>query len=1122
MTTDGELILSTFFKIHQLQLNKKKDEALSLIRSAITNHTSSPIEHSLWTWLLTEQVLQFSEKEALSEFAPFIEHTVNLVEENWDKPQKHVYLPLPNDVFTLHLAIYYATLLNLKNLGYRHSIQQTATAIRDRVFENQLRGGMVISAPSHPFAATDLLLAVLPFGLFSPEDLVMVEAVKDIEKKFVHSEKVLAFPQSKEHSNVASALLAWYFLEKGNHTQSKHYLKLTNSSPNTAGYYLENIINHYLSLEKNTFLITHEPFGNENKYEPQIFERFPRIPVENEEVIIQFTAPYSLKASAYVRVVTSTNTWVVEATHVSQESSFWKANIGSFSAHEEVTYFIEWSENGKKLTTSSYVFYPLRKVNIWNLVGYKINNNTFDFVPKYREAPFRLTLDTKEQQFHFHKDDTTYEKKNCIVDINEIFKEQGLPQFYNESYLAPISLLVDRFGHWIDVSLRFYSPLNERFFGMGERYHQLEYRGEELDCYVYNQYRDQGARTYMPIPFFISSLKYGLYINTSCYTRFDFAKTYADVLSLSISQQREEKTTFYFYKGSPSEIVSNFTNQTGPAKMLPVWAFGPWMSSNNWDRDEVVRYQVEKTTELQIPATVIVLEQWSDESTYYIFNDAIYEPTDGSTALSYGDYIYPKWGRWPKPKELVEFIQKHGMELILWQIPIMKYLNRQHHPQKDHDEAYMLKKQYYIKDKNHKPYRIPEGWFKESLLMDFSNQEGVEWWFKKRKYLLDIGVAGFKTDGGEMVFGDQIQFADQRLGSEMRNEYPNEYIKAYHEFAEGHRPNNAMTFSRAGYTGAQKFPAHWAGDERSTFEAFKRSLIAGLSAGLSGVIMWGWDLAGFNGDIPSAELFIRSAQMAAFCPIMQYHAESKAEFNQDRTPWNIAERTKDDRAISGYRFYANVRMNLLPYIVEQAKLSVSNAIPLMRAMLLECPEDSKTFSMFDQYFFGEKLLVAPIIQESSERRSVYLPLDKWVNLFTKEVYRGSQFIEVNAPLMEIPVFQRNNSCIITNVSKENKSLGSYIGNEVHTFSHPLVHIVSNQSFIYEGSDHLHQSWKISVLQLKNDAIRVDIKSNHNEFSISFTNTLDRAISLYVNGTSLPKLVPPHKTVIMEVSMMEEN
>lgn len=1113
MSNKQEQIVSTFFEIHNFQLNGRKKEALRLLRTTIKRNSSTPIEHSLWTWIITEHVLRFADKEVMSEFASFISTSADLIVENWNKPQEHLYLPLSRDVFTVHLAIYFSTLVNLRNIGYQPSIQKTATAIRDRVFERQLKGGMVICSPKHPFASTDLLLSVLPFGLFSPEDLVMVEAVKEIERELVQSNKVIASPLN-DHSNLETILLSWYFLEKGDHSKSKHYHKLIRNQSSTSSSHIENILNYYLSLKKSS-LITHEPLGNENKYEPQVYERVPRMPVENEAVMIQFTAPYSPEASAFVYVRTGTITKKIEADYIMDKEPYWKASIGSFVAHEVVSYYVEWLGEEKKLTTSNYLFYPLEKIEIWNLVGNQIDEHRFDFWPEEGNTLCVLSYNSQQQVIEIHNSDLSEERTESTLKVNDVLFEQDLPQLYEDPDIAPIEILIDRNEKWIGLSLRFYSPLNERFFGMGERYHQLEYRGEQLDCYVYNQYRDQGARTYMPIPFFISSRKYGLHVDTSDYTKFDFAKAFDDLLEISIVKQSQFKIKLQLYKGTPSEIISDFTNQTGPAEMVPVWALGPWMSSNNWDRDEVVRDQVRKSTELQIPSTVIVLEQWSDETTYYIFNDAIYSPTNGSTALSYEDFTYPEWGRWPNPKGLVDFINDHGMELILWQIPIMKYLNRQHHLQKDNDEADMLKNKYFIKTKNQEPYRMPEGWFKESLLMDFSNPEGAKWWFDKRQYLLDIGVAGFKTDGGEMVFGDNIRFADQSLGSEMRNKYPNDYIEAYYNFAQKHRPNNAMTFSRAGYTGAQKFPAHWAGDERSTFDAFKRSLIAGLSSGLSGVIMWGWDLAGFNGDIPSAELFIRSAQMATFCPIMQYHAESKAEFNQDRTPWNIADRTGDERAISGYRYYANVRMNLLPYITEQAKHSVSNGVPLMRAMMLECPNDAKMFSMYDQYFFGDNLLVAPIIEESSEKRSVYLPSDKWINLFNKEVFQGNRYIDVVAPLMEIPVFQRNNSVVIMNVSKVNKSLGSYIGNSIQSYSHQLFHIVSNRSFTYKGKDHLNERVEVTVTQEENHTVFIDIETTQEEFSLSFTNTLDEKVSLHFNGKdTYMKLLPNETTLIV--------
>src|SRR6185369_138916 len=152
---------------------------------------------------------------------------------------------------------------------------------------------------------------------------------------------------------------------------------------------------------------------------------------------------------------------------------------------------------------------------------------------------------------------------------------------------------------------------------------------------------------------------------------------------------------------------------------------------------------------------------------------------------------------------------------------------------------------------------------------------------------------------------------------------------------------------------AQRSPAHWAGDENSTWEAFRHSILAGLSAGISGIPFWGWDIGGFSGEIPSAELYMQATAMAAFCPIMQYHAE----FNEhrmprrDRTPWNMQERTGNPNVIQTYRFYANVRMSLMPYLIAEAQHSAETGEPMMRALPLAYPDDSACREYPYQYLF---------------------------------------------------------------------------------------------------------------------------------------------------------------------------
>ncbi|MBC8923271.1 hypothetical protein IAI17_36405, partial [Escherichia coli] len=88
-------------------------------------------------------------------------------------------------------------------------------------------------------------------------------------------------------------------------------------------------------------------------------------------------------------------------------------------------------------------------------------------------------------------------------------------------------------------------------------------------------------------------------------------------------------------------------------------------------------------------------------------------------------------------------------------------------------------------------------------------------------------------------------------------------------------------------SGAQKSGIYWSGDQTSTFDSFQASLKAGLSASTSGVSYWAWDMAGFTGDYPTAELYKRATAMAAFAPIMQFHSEkSDPSPSEERSPWN--------------------------------------------------------------------------------------------------------------------------------------------------------------------------------------------------------------------------------------------
>ncbi|HVO42085.1 MAG TPA: TIM-barrel domain-containing protein, partial [Aggregatilineales bacterium] len=565
-----------------------------------------------------------------------------------------------------------------------------------------------------------------------------------------------------------------------------------------------------------------------------------------------------------------------------------------------------------------------------------------------------------------------------------------------------------------------------------ERFNALDQRGQQLDVRCYEEYKNQGKRTYIPMPFVVSSRHYGLYLETSRRVSYDLAAARPDRWSFDVEVGGDgDPNLILFTAPDLFQITGLFSDYTGKATMLPTWAFGPWMSGNEWNSQARVLEEVEQTQTYDIPATVLVIEAWADEVTFYIWNDAVYMPKAGGEFFRYGDFSFHADGKWPDPKAMIDHLHSQGIRCVLWQIPAFKKLEESH-AQQQADEAYLTEHGYMVREADGSPYRIRPLWFKGGMVWDVTNPEARRWWLAKRAYLLDeLHVDGFKTDGGEHLWGYDLRFADGRTGAELWNEYPLLYVKAYHEFARERR-GEALTFSRAGFTGAQRYPAHWAGDENSTWDAFRHSILAGLSAGISGIPFWGWDIGGFSGEIPGAELYLRATAMAAFCPIMQYHAE----FNQhrlprrDRTPWNIQERTGDEAVIPTFRYFANVRMNLAPYLVEEARHGVESGQPMMRALALAFPDDPACREFPYHYLFGRSLLVAPVVEEGVRDCPVYLPAGTWYDLWTGQRFTGAQRVTYPTPVNVLPVFVREDARLPLFLA-EGGRLGDSVGNQVH-------------------------------------------------------------------------------------------
>ena len=543
-------------------------------------------------------------------------------------------------------------------------------------------------------------------------------------------------------------------------------------------------------------------------------------------------------------------------------------------------------------------------------------------------------------------------------------------------------------------------------YGMGEKYDSFNQKGKTVVNVVQEKFCFQGEKTYCSTPFFWTDTGFGIYAETYEATSFSF-----EIDSIEICLP--EKADIIAFSGTPEEILREYMSLFGKALLPPEWIFGSWVSANRWNARKDVEKLLKKLQKYDFPASVLVLEAWSDEATFYIWNGAKYKPVPGKRELKYEDFDFSDTP-WPDPAGMIKEIHDAGLRLLLWQAPIYKKQGEDEvqNVQNENDRIDAVNRKLCVTMPNGSPYTIPSGnWFAGSMVPDFTNPETLKSWFGKRKYLLDMGIDGFKTDGGEFIHSVDVQFYNGRTGKEGINCYARDYTESYRDFVG----TNRVIFSRAGFSGQHRVPCHWGGDQQSQNSELASVLKAGLSAAASGIIFWGFDIAGFAGPLPSLDLYRRATQMACFCPIMQWHSELDggqfrelmpgAKGNNERSPWNMADSYNSPDFVAEMRYWHKLHERLHPYLWKTAQACVEESKPMIRPLIYLWPNDTMAINCYDEYLLGDAILVAPLLEENAVSRKVYLPEGIWLNLFDGTEYQGRQTV-VAGSNGKLPVFIR--------------------------------------------------------------------------------------------------------------------
>lgn len=573
------------------------------------------------------------------------------------------------------------------------------------------------------------------------------------------------------------------------------------------------------------------------------------------------------------------------------------------------------------------------------------------------------------------------------------------------------------------VHLRLRLDPGEHVVGFGERFDALDQRGRSLDAVVFEQYKGQAAagRTYLPMPFAHvvpedpDAEPWGFHVATTRRTWFDVGQHVPGELRITaaLGGTPDETLDLRLYSGEPAEVARQFTAEVGTAEELPRWVLRLWASGNEWSSQAAVMERMDRHAELDIPLGSVVIEAWSDEQGFAIFNGATYAVTPDGSAHAATDLTYPPDGLWPDPTGMIAELHDRDIKVLLWQIPLQK---TSHDLSEDVPEdaqvlvdgRAMVEQGHAIREADGTPYLNRGWWFPQALMPDLTSAEARAWWTEKRRYLVrDLDVDGFKTDGGEHAWGHDLRYADGTRGDETNNRYPVLYAETFGDLlrSEGKAP---VTFSRAGFTGSQAHGVFWAGDEDSTWEAFRASITAGQSAAACGIVYWGWDMGGFSGPVPEPELYLRAAAASVFMPVMQYHSEFNHHRSpkRDRTPWWVAESHDAPYVVDVFRRFAHLRERLIDYLQRGVRHAIDTGSPLMRPVFFDHRADPEVWAHPLQWKLGDDLLVNPVIVPGVTSWSTYLPAGDWVDVWTGEEVEGGRVVDRAVPLTAVPVYAR--------------------------------------------------------------------------------------------------------------------
>lgn len=523
---------------------------------------------------------------------------------------------------------------------------------------------------------------------------------------------------------------------------------------------------------------------------------------------------------------------------------------------------------------------------------------------------------------------------------------------------------------------------NEKIYGMGQ-YQQpyLNLKGADLEL----AHRNSQAS----VPFAISSMGYGLLWNNPGVGRVVFGN---NIISYE-SYATKVLDYWFVVEDTPAKIEETYAKATGTVPMMPEYGLGFWQCKLRYQTQEELLEIAREYKRRNLPLDVIVV-------------DFFHWPKQGDWKFD-ADY-------WPNPDEMIRELEAMNVKLM---VSIWPTVDRE---SENYEE--MLEKGYLIRTE--RGFRTGLNFEGATIHYDATNPNARKFlWEKVKINYYDKGIKIFWLDEAEPEYS-AYDFDNYRYfrgtDLEIGNIYPVEYARTFYEGMQAEGQKNIVNLLRCAWAGSQRYGALvWSGDIASSFESMRNQLAAGLNMGLAGIPWWTTDIGGFHGGDPNdsafRELFVRWFQWGTFCPVMRLHGDREPRQPQYGTTggahccsgaanevWSYGEDV--------YKIcvkYMNIREKMRGYTRKLMEEAHIKGTPIMRTLFYEFPEDKECWEIEDEYMYGDKYLIAPILEAGVNERRIYLPVGvQWKECNCGCIYYGGQYITLTVSLDSMPVFER--------------------------------------------------------------------------------------------------------------------